>query len=201
MPRCLIALGSNLGDREHSLRSAVELLAGADGVDQLSRSAWHETAPIGGPGGQGAFLNAAAAFETSLSTVQLHALLRAIEIQLGRTRHEHWAERAIDLDLLFYGDAVIETPTLTIPHPRMAFRRFVLTGAAEVAPEMVHPVIGWTIAELLAHLDQAPTYVAIVGTPGSGKSAIAATIAGETRRTISGRPGWLAGRYHRLGSA
>ncbi len=179
MPRCLVALGSNLGDRERLLRAAIDLLAGAAGISNLRRSTWHETVPIGGPGGQGAFLNAAVAFDTSLSAVQLHALLSDIETQLGRTRHERWGARAIDLDLLLFGDETIETAQLVVPHPRMAFRRFVLASAAEVAPAMVHPEIGWTIADLLTHLDRAVPYLALLGVPGSGKSAVATAVASE----------------------
>ena len=146
-------------------------------------SGWHETAPVGGPANQGPFLNAAVRLETTASAEQLHLALRQIELDLGRRRVERWEARAIDLDLLLYADQVIETPQLVVPHPRMAFRRFVLEAAVEVAPEMVHPTIGWTVGRLLEHLDSAAEYVALLGLPGSGKTALAASLA----QTFDGR--------------
>ena len=95
--------------------------------------------PIGGPAGQEPFLNAAALLETSLPPAELLARLQRIELHLGRTRETRWAARTLDLDLLLYDNLVLNTPYLTLPHPRMAFRRFVLEPAAEVAPEMAHP--------------------------------------------------------------
>jgi 2-amino-4-hydroxy-6-hydroxymethyldihydropteridine diphosphokinase len=177
MPRALVALGANLGDRRHALRRAVELL-GAEGANTgMAASRFYETAPIGGPSGQGAFLNAAVALDTTLAPEQLHALLRRIERELGRAPHARWVPRTIDLDLLLYDDAVISTPELSVPHPRMAFRRFVLAPAAEVAPEMVHPLAGWSIGRLLAHLDSAAPYVALLALPSSGRTALARKVA------------------------
>ncbi|MEX2112122.1 MAG: 2-amino-4-hydroxy-6-hydroxymethyldihydropteridine diphosphokinase, partial [Pirellulales bacterium] len=113
------------------------------------------------------------AFVTSLTPQALHAQLQQIERDLGRQRAERWSARTIDLDLLLYGEQSIETPDLVVPHPRMAFRRFVVEPAADVAPQMVHPAIGWSMARLLAHLDMALPYVALLGMPRSGKSALA----------------------------
>jgi 2-amino-4-hydroxy-6-hydroxymethyldihydropteridine diphosphokinase len=177
MPRSLIALGANLGDRQHALRRAVELVAAQPANTRVAASTFFETAPVGGPSGQGAFLNAAVALDTTLAPEELHAQLARIEIELGRTPAPHWAARAIDLDLLLYGDEVISTKALAVPHPRMAFRRFVLAPAAEVASEMVHPLAGWTIGRLLAHLDTAVPYVALLGMPDSGRSALAERVA------------------------
>jgi 2-amino-4-hydroxy-6-hydroxymethyldihydropteridine diphosphokinase len=187
MPRSLIALGANLGDRPLALRRAVELMGAEPSITRVAASTFHESAPIGGPSGQGAYLNAAVALETTLSPEQLHALLVRIELELGRRPAERWAARTIDLDLLLYGETVISTPTLSVPHPRMAFRRFVLAPAAEVAGEMVHPLIGWTIGRLLAHLDSAAPYVALLGLPDSGRSALAQRVA----RAVGGT--YLAG--------
>ena len=180
MPRALIALGANLGDRTSTLRQAIARLTADPDIANLVASSLHATSPIGGPAGQGGFLNAAAALDTKLSAPQLHARLKHLELELGRQSTERWAARAIDLDLLLYDSEVIHTPALTVPHPRMAFRRFVLAPALEVAADMVHPLIGWSIARLLAHLDTPPPYVALLGPPGSGKTALAQRIAAVT---------------------
>ena len=103
----------------------------------MSPSALVRNRAVGGPAGQRAFLNAAARLETSLPPAELLARLQRIEWHLGRTGAKtRWAARTLDLDLLLYDDLVLSTPYLTLPHPRMAFRRFVLEAAAEVAPEM-----------------------------------------------------------------
>lgn len=180
MPRALIALGANLGDRTSTLRQAIAHLTADPEMTNLIASSLHATSPIGGPAGQGGFLNAAVALDTTLSAPRIHARLKHLELELGRQSTERWAARAIDLDLLLYGTEVIHTPALTVPHPRMAFRRFVLAPALEVAADMVHPLIGWTIARLLAHLDTPPPYVALLGPPGSGKTVLAQRIAAIT---------------------
>jgi 2-amino-4-hydroxy-6-hydroxymethyldihydropteridine diphosphokinase len=177
MPRSLIALGSNVGDRRSTIAAAIEMLRQHPRITSLAASTPRETVAIGGPEGQSPFLNAAIVLETALSPQELHAALLAIENARGRTRGQRWAERTIDLDLLLYDTAVIDTPGLAVPHPRMAFRRFVLESAAEVAPHMVHPVIGWTITRLIEHLNTALPYVALLGLPGSGKTALARRLA------------------------
>ncbi len=177
MPSSLVALGANLGDRERTLNAAIERLAALGSTQALKRSRWHETAPVGGPAGQGSFLNAAVRLETTASAEQLHQALHTIEMELGRQRLQRWEARAIDLDLLLYADQVIETPQLVVPHPRMAFRRFVLEAAVEVASDMVHPTIGWTVGRLLDHLNSSVAYVSLLGLPGSGKTALAGLLA------------------------
>ncbi len=164
MAHALIALGSNLGDRTQALQEAVEALAAAPEVRLLQQSAWIETAPIGGPADQPAFLNGAALLETSLAPEALHALLVDIERRAGRERTGRWGPRKLDLDLLLYDECVLQTPNLVVPHPRLAVRRFVLAPAAQAAPHMRHPQIGWTISKLLDHLEHAVPYFAIAAT-------------------------------------
>ncbi len=182
MAYALVAVGCNLGDRRGQLAAALERLAANSGVRVLSVSRWHETAPVGGPAGQGAFLNGALLLETSLAPETLRTLLAQIESQLGRDRAGgtsavRWQARPIDLDLLLYDQVVLATPALTVPHPRMAFRRFVLDPAAEVAPDMVHPLLGWRIDRLARHLYDSRPYVALVGVPGVGKTRLACELA------------------------
>ncbi|MBA3484895.1 MAG: 2-amino-4-hydroxy-6-hydroxymethyldihydropteridine diphosphokinase [Pirellulales bacterium] len=161
MPHCLIALGSNLGDRAAQLRQATAELASLPATRLIARSRWHETPPIGGPTGQGPFLNAAALVSTSLPPAELLAGLRRIETGLGRARNERWAARSLDLDVLLYDGVVLQTSELEVPHPRMAFRRFVLEPAAEIAPWMIHPESGWTVGALLQHLNSGAQQIAV----------------------------------------
>ena len=147
-----IALGSNLGDRRGTLEGAVAALSSTSGVVVRKVSSFHETEPVGGPPGQGLFLNAAAVLETSLDPFGLLQVLREIEERFGRTRTVRWGERTLDLDLLLFDDRVVDTPELTVPHPRLTERRFVLEPLAEVAPDTIEPVTRRTIIDLLADL-------------------------------------------------
>lgn len=145
---CLIALGSNVGEREMSLEKAIERLSQLPEIRLTAVSAFHVTQPVGGPAGQGEFLNAAARLETNLPARDLLELLHAIEAELGRVRTVHWGPRTIDLDLLLYGDQTIDEPGLNVPHPLMHQRAFVLAPACEIAGDMRHPTTGKTLAEL-----------------------------------------------------
>ena len=166
-----ISLGSNLGDRKAQLESALAALADSPDVLVRAVSSFHETPPVGGPGGQGAFLNAAAALETSLEPTDLLSLLQSIEHRAGRIRTVRWGERPLDLDLLLYGDRRLHTSRdpvgghdeieLIVPHPRLAVRRFVLAPLAEIARDAVDPCTGRTVADLLANLDRRPSLVAL----------------------------------------
>ena len=173
MPTCLVALGSNLGHRQSALQGAVASFSAHEAVQVVAQSSWHRTAPVGGPADQSEFVNGAVRLETDLPPSALLTLLQQIETAHGRERHERWAARSLDLDLLLYGEQVIETPDLIVPHPRMSFRRFVLEPAAEVAADLRHPQIGWTIGQLLHHLDTAEHYLAVTGPPGVGKTRLA----------------------------
>ncbi|MCG3180634.1 MAG: 2-amino-4-hydroxy-6-hydroxymethyldihydropteridine pyrophosphokinase [Phycisphaerae bacterium] len=153
-----IAIGSNLGDRVRSLDAAVALIAGLPRVRLLARSRYHETAPVGGPPGQRDYLNGVVVIETELPPLDLLAELQRIESDLGRepqTRRVFQGPRIIDLDLLLVGEAVIDGQDgLTLPHPRMHERRFVLEPLAEVAPGVRHPLLGLSAEELLERLDE-----------------------------------------------
>jgi len=163
MATALLGLGSNLGDREATLRAAVAAIDALPDVRVSRTSAFHRSRPVGGPAGQGEFLNAAATIETKTPPLRLLAELQDIESRLGRRATTvRWAARPLDIDLLLYGAEVIETPMLTLPHPRLTFRRFVLAPAVEVAARMLHPVIGWPLERLLLHLNAAADLVAIV---------------------------------------
>jgi 2-amino-4-hydroxy-6-hydroxymethyldihydropteridine diphosphokinase len=148
--RVAVALGSNLGDREDHLRSAIAALESS--IRHLRVSTFHDTAPVG-VGPQPTFLNAAAVGETSLPAKTLLDTLLAIEKDLGRERPFPGAPRTLDLDLILYDDAVIdEGPTLIVPHPRFRKRRFVLEPLSEIAPDWRDPVTGRTVEELLRAL-------------------------------------------------
>ncbi|MEA1950900.1 MAG: 2-amino-4-hydroxy-6-hydroxymethyldihydropteridine diphosphokinase [Planctomycetota bacterium] len=180
MARCLIGLGSNLGDRRAALSTAISRFEQDARLFLVAKSRWRETKPAGGPDGQPKFLNGAAIVETSLPPRDVLDLLEQIENEQGRKREATWGPRQIDLDLLLYNEEKVQTPRLTVPHPRMAWRRFVLEPAAEIAGQMVHVETGWTIARLLGHLNSAHNYVAIAGPIGVGKTHLARQIVEKT---------------------
>lgn len=155
-----IALGSNLeskktGDRAANLREAIERVRGLGEVRAVS--SFYDTEPVGYVD-QPRFLNGALVVETELEPLELMRGLLEIERAMGRERVGAVAKgpRVIDLDLLLYGDWVVSTAELTLPHPEMQGRRFVLEPLAEIAPEMVHPVLGVTVREMLAGLGRGP---------------------------------------------
>jgi len=149
--RAAIGLGSNLGDRRATLKSALARLNSGP-LTLLAASPLIETAAVGGPP-QPDFLNAAALVQTALEPFELLELLLSIEAEHGRVRGVANGPRTLDLDLLLFDQLVLDRPGLTLPHPRMHLRRFVLEPLAAIAPEWVHPVLGRSAAELLAALD------------------------------------------------
>jgi 2-amino-4-hydroxy-6-hydroxymethyldihydropteridine diphosphokinase len=187
MTVALVGLGSNLGDRAATLAAAAADLARLPG-ELVAHSRLHETAAAGGPPGQPAFLNAAATLATTLSPHALREALSAIEVRHGRRWGPRWGPRTLDLDLLLLGDQVIETRDLTVPHPRMAWRRFVLEPAAEVAGELVHPRLGRTIAQLRDRLLVRPLYVAVTGPPEAAAD-LAADVAATSGGVLLDDPG------------
>jgi 3-oxoacyl-[acyl-carrier protein] reductase len=156
MSRAFLALGSNLGDRQANLDRAILRLRAEPGIYVRHVSSYYETAPVGGPAGQGAYLNAAAEIETTLAPERLLQSLHEIERQFGRIRGELNAPRTLDLDILLFDDLVRTAPPPMLPHPRMHERRFVLEPLAEIASRIVHPVLGLSIAELLTRLPPEP---------------------------------------------
>ena len=147
-----VGIGSNLGERERQIEAALDLLAAEDGIELVAASTLRETEPVGYLD-QPAFLNGAARVETDLSAHDLLARLLAIELELGRVRGDgpRFGPRTIDLDLLIYGQETIDEPGLTVPHPRLAERRFALEPLAELDPALEVPGLG-SVQALLAGL-------------------------------------------------
>jgi len=182
----------------------MELLRFMPGVTMVSVSRYRDTRPIGGPPGQGVFLNGACLFETDLAPHDVLGMLAAVENTLDRERGERWGPRTVDLDLLLYDDVVLDTESLTLPHPRMVTRRFVLEPCVEIAPDLVHPLAGCTLEDLLESISSPHPHVAVIGVPGSGASDVAAAVAHATlARLVSAPPEYavVGGRASRLDAA
>jgi 2-amino-4-hydroxy-6-hydroxymethyldihydropteridine diphosphokinase len=149
--RAFLGLGSNVGDRVRYLGEAVDTLRA---VDLRAVSRVYETEPVGGPGGQGAYLNLVAELETARTPHDLLGVCRRLEAAAGRLREERWGPRTLDVDVLWIDGVTVEEPDLKVPHPRMWERRFVLAPLRDLAPDLVDE----------ARLDTAAGYVEPVGT-------------------------------------
>jgi 2-amino-4-hydroxy-6-hydroxymethyldihydropteridine diphosphokinase len=151
MNRVFIGLGSNVGDRLHHLQRAVKALGELPGTSVKKLSAVYETEPVGLKD-QPTFLNAVVEIETTLEVKALYAAVKEIERAVGRVPRQRWGPREIDLDLLYYNDVVLSDSELSIPHPEVSSRRFVLIPLAEIAPEFIDPVRNKTVLEMVRTL-------------------------------------------------
>jgi 2-amino-4-hydroxy-6-hydroxymethyldihydropteridine diphosphokinase len=149
MPKAVISIGSNLGDRIGNCRKALEEISGF--AEILKVSSVYETGPVGNVD-QPDFINCAAEIETALPPEELLNRMREAEDRLGRVRHERWGPRTIDIDLIFYDGLTLDTPDLKLPHPQAHLRRFVLEPVSEITPGKIHPVFGITVRELCEKL-------------------------------------------------
>jgi len=179
-----IGLGSNLGDRRAYIKRAIKLLGRDEHIKVVRVSNVLETAPLGGVN-QPKYLNAVAELKTTLSAQDLHKTLVRIETALGRVRGKKWLPRTIDLDLLLFGQEVVNSPHLTIPHPQMHLRSFVLKGLCQLNGGLLHPVMKVSLSELNARLNGSdfaldpdkPQLVSIAGNIGVGKTTLAKKLA------------------------
>ena len=205
MVRCLVGFGSNTGDLQSWFEQTVGLLEQNPDIERLKYSQPVRTKAVLGessssessssgksnvdqsdhPSSDSEYLNSVISLETGLDAKRLFELTRKIETELGRVRSGRWAARTVDLDLLLFGDQVIETDQLTIPHPRMSFRRFVLQGAVEVAPDMVHPQSQVTLKALWDRSSSGPRK-ALWLVSDSAKIGEARQVTGELAKTLGG---------------
>lgn len=147
-----IALGSNLGDSLAILNHAIATLANTPGIQIQATSSWYKTKPVGPI--QPDYLNGCVTLQVEMIPELLLSILLKIEQEFGRVRQEKWGARTLDLDILLYGDKIIQTPNLEIPHPRMCDRAFVLVPLAEIAPSWIEPVSGLSILQLSQAVDR-----------------------------------------------
>ncbi len=153
MTQVLLSLGSNTGNSSDNLRNAVAYLNTLNSTDVVKTSSVHTTAPWGKTD-QPDFLNQSVLISTQLTVAELMENILRIEKEMGRVREEKWGPRIIDIDIILFGDSVVNSPVVVVPHPYMHERKFVLEPSVEIAAEMVHPVLKKTITELLVACGQ-----------------------------------------------
>lgn len=151
LQKVYIAIGSNLGHRAENCKRAVELIGRLKETEVVGRSSLYETEPWG-VAGQPGFINAVVEVRTTIEPEDLLRALKSIEAGMGRKKGVRWGPRVIDLDIIFYGDMVVEKDGLAIPHPGLHERAFVLVPLNEIAPDFIHPVLKKTVSELMARI-------------------------------------------------
>lgn len=161
MTQAYIGIGSNLGDRTSYCKRALDEIAGFSRITKVS--SLYETDPVGKED-QPEFINCIAEIQTDLSAQDLLKKLNLAEEKLGRVRHEKWGPRTIDLDIIFYGNLVINEENLEIPHPRAHLRRFVLEPLCEIMPDFIHPKLGLSASQLLGKIDDNKSVIKKNGT-------------------------------------
>lgn len=174
-----IGLGSNLGDRKRNIRAACDMLAQADHIELVRISDIIETPPLGNTE-QPNYLNAVAELKTNLSADELFSELESTEKTLGRLHRAKWSPRSIDLDLLLFGQDVIDLPNLTVPHPQVHLRSFVLKGLCQLNPNLIHPRLREPVNELASRLTgcdfyidpHQPQLISVAGIIGVGKTTL-----------------------------
>lgn len=164
MTQAFVGFGANLGTPAHAYAQVRDHLSAHPGLEVRNASTLVRTKAVGGPPGQPDFTNGCLELETSLTAHELLILLLEVEAALGRIRIEHWGPRTVDLDLLLFGSEVIELTDLLVPHPRMHYRRFVIEPLAQIAANVVHPVLGLTADQLLRSMqDRKERSVLLIG--------------------------------------
>ncbi|MEL6438195.1 MAG: 2-amino-4-hydroxy-6-hydroxymethyldihydropteridine diphosphokinase [Cyanobacteria bacterium J06621_8] len=161
MVDCAIALGSNQGNSQAILENSLQTLQQIPGITLQKSSSLYQTKPQGTPTPQPDYLNGCALLSVAQSPVELLNILQAVEIQYGRVSKGTLQPRTLDLDLLLYGDLILDTLNLTIPHPRLTERGFVLVPLAEIAPDWIEPVSKSTVVQLLEKVDTSGIYLYI----------------------------------------
>lgn len=162
MTRCFVALGGNLGPVEDTFGRALQVLDARDDVSVVGQSGVYRFESVGDCAGP-PFINAAAEIATSLAPLDLLDVLQMLEERFGRTREVHWGPRHLDLDLIFFGEQIVDQPRLQVPHPACWYRRFVLDPLCDIASNVIHPVKGASVEALRARLLHRPLRVLLAG--------------------------------------